>query len=227
MPRETMRMQCHLKSQDRRPQVKAIWTERRLNEKSCETRRIQEKWCQEKTVSKEWGAERRECQEKKPSRKEMPKDRDARMPRERDVNGKQLKRHQCQEPAMKSEQYCQERRVCQVSGSIQGCQEEGLSRFRDVEGKPGEEKVALSDKMWREEMSSRKVNGRDNQAVRRCCSYRLSLFSKGSPLFETSVTQLARALLVFMRFLYNICVCFFCLFYYVLLAFVLRTHSSR
>jgi hypothetical protein len=42
--------------------------------------------------------------------------------------------------------------VCQES-----CQQEGLSRFRDVKGKPDQEKVATSEKgVERKDMSSRK-----------------------------------------------------------------------
>ena len=54
-----------------------------------------------------------------------------RMPRERDVNGKRLKRHRFQETAVTSEKACHERRVCQVSGSRavnkNGCQDSEMS----------------------------------------------------------------------------------------------------
>ena len=111
------------------------------------------------------------------------------MPRERDVNGKRLKRHRFQETAMTSGKACQERRVCQVSGSrVQSCRQEGLSRFRNVRSKPDQEKVAALDK----DVESKKcqgqrlprdhaVDGRASHAVRRC-SYRLSLVFKGSSL---------------------------------------------
>jgi len=62
--------------------------------------------------------------------------------------------------------------------------------------------VASSDKDVERKKCQRKlfprddtVNGRDNQAVRRL-SYSLSLFFIAFPPFETSVTLLARALLV-------------------------------
>ena len=113
-----------------------------------------------------------------------------RMPRERDVNGKRLKRHRFQETAMTSEKACQERRVCQVAGSrVQSCRQEGLSRFRNVRSKPDQEKVATSDKDGESKKCqgprlprNHGVNGRASQAVRGR-SYRLSLFFMGfSPL---------------------------------------------
>ena len=87
-----------------------------------------------KTVPSENRVKRKRCGEKKMSREEglkktrCPK---LRMPRERDVNGKRLKRHRFQEAAMTSEKACQERRVCQVSGSRavdkKGCQDSEMS----------------------------------------------------------------------------------------------------
>ena len=57
---------------------------------------------------------------------------------------------------------CQERLVCQVSGSravnrkgCQGCQQQGLSRFRDVKSKSDREKVASSE----EEVERKKCRG--------------------------------------------------------------------
>ena len=88
---------------------------------------------------------------------------------------------------------------------LEGCQQEGLSRFRDVKGKPDQEKVRhyqtrLSRKKYQGERVPRDHagNGRDNQAAR-SRSYRLSLFFIDFLLlsFETSVTRLARALLSF------------------------------
>ena len=69
-------------------------------------------------MSREAGLEKKRCSKR-------------RMPRERDINGKRLKRHRCQETAMTSEKTSQERRVCQVSGSRavdkKGCQDSDMS----------------------------------------------------------------------------------------------------
>ena len=88
---------------------------------------------------------------------------------------------------------------------LQSCQEEGLSRFRDVKGKPDQEKVASSDKMSREKKCQAErltqptaVTARQSGVVPRGSPFS----SWASTLFETCVTQLARALVVFMIFLY-------------------------
>ena len=98
----------------------------------------------ETTGNKKNGAKRKPCQEnemwreenvkrRRSQKKQMPKAKQLRMPRERDVNGKRLKRHRFEETAMTSEKACQERRVCQVSG-FKKCQEQAASdRCREQE----------------------------------------------------------------------------------------------
>ena len=66
-----------------------------------------------------------------------------RMARERDINGKRLKRRRFQETAMTSEKSGEK---SASSLGLQSCQQEGLSRFRDVRSKPDQEKVAAPDK---------------------------------------------------------------------------------
>ena len=90
-----------------------------------------------KMVPSKNGVKRMRCGEKRMSReachkkKRCPK---IRMPRERDVNGKRLKRHRFQETAVTSEKACQDKRVCQVSGSRavhkKGCQDSEASRIK-------------------------------------------------------------------------------------------------
>ena len=138
-----------------------------------------------KMVPSENGVKRMRCGEKRMSReaclkkKRCPK---IRMPRERDVNGKRLKRHRFQETAVTSEKASREKSVSSLW--LQSCQQERLSRFRNVRSKPDQEKVATSDK----DVESKKcqgqrlprdhaVNGCASQGIRRC-SYRRS----GAPL---------------------------------------------
>ena len=88
---------------------------------------------------------------------------------------------------------------------IQSCQQEGLPNFRDVKGKPDQEKSVSSDNDVKRKMCQGKrvskngaVDSRDNPAVSHR-SYRFLLSLKCSPIsihFETSVTRLVRALLV-------------------------------
>ena len=87
-----------------------------------------------KTVPSENRVKRMRCGEKRMSREESLRKKRCqkiRTPRGRDVNGKRLKRHRFQETAMTSEKACQERRVCQVSGSRavdkKGCQDSEMS----------------------------------------------------------------------------------------------------
>jgi len=80
--------------------------------------RVKRMRCGEKRMSTEEGLKKKRC----------PK---IRIPRERDVNGKRLKRHQFQETVMTSEKACQERSVCQVCGfravDEKGCQDSEMS----------------------------------------------------------------------------------------------------
>ena len=110
-------------------------------------------------------------------------------------------------------------------------QQEGLSRFRDDKGKPDQDKVASSEKdVERERERSRTknprdhaVNGRDNRAVG-FPSYRLSLFFIRLPPFITSVTPLARALLVLNSILYCIVLSYY---YSILYLFLGRDHQQQ
>ena len=83
--------------------------------------RVKRMRCGEKRMSREAGLKKKRC----------PK---IRMPRERDFNGKRLKRHRFQETAVTSEKACQDKRVCQVSGSRavhkKGCQDSEASRIK-------------------------------------------------------------------------------------------------
>ena len=83
--------------------------------------RVKRMRCGEKRMSREAGLKKKRC----------PK---IRMPRERDFNGKRLKRHWFQETAVTSEKACQDKRVCQVSGSRavhkKGCQDSEASRIK-------------------------------------------------------------------------------------------------
>ena len=80
---------------------------------------------------REENVKRRRSQEKR-----CPK---LRMPRERNVNGKRLKRHRFQETATTSEKTCQERKVCQVSGfravDKKGCQDSEMSGASQIKRK--------------------------------------------------------------------------------------------
>ena len=108
-----------------------------LNRKTSQRKKLWNQKDTRKMVSREkqeWCAERRGCQEKKVSRKE-PKDRDA-------------KRKRRQRKGAEKASVSGEKGVSSLR--LQSCQEEGLSRFRDVKGKPDQEKVASSDKMSRE-----------------------------------------------------------------------------
>ena len=102
---------------------------------------------------------------------------------------------------------------------IQSCQQEGLPNFRDVKGKPDQEKSVSSDNDVKRKMCQGKrvlkngaVDSRDNPAVSHR-SYRFLLSLKCSPIsihFETSVTRLVRALLVCLYiqiyiYIYNPC----------------------
>jgi hypothetical protein len=98
-------------------------------------------------VPSENRVKRMRCGEKRMSREaDLKKKRRTkiRMPRERDVNGKRLKRHRSQETATTSEEHCQERSVSSLG--LLSCQQEGLSRFRNVRSKPDQANVAASDK---------------------------------------------------------------------------------
>ena len=80
---------------------------------------------------REQNVKRRRSQEKR-----CPK---LRMPRERNVNGKRLKRYRFQETATTSEKTCQERNVCQVSGfravDKKGCQDSEMSGASQIKRK--------------------------------------------------------------------------------------------
>ena len=88
-----------------------------------------------------------------------------RMARERDINGRRLKRRRFQETAMTSEKSGEK---SASSLGLQSCQQEGLSRFRDVRSKPDQEKVAAPDKdvESRKKCQKKKVSRAD--AVKRC-----------------------------------------------------------
>ena len=144
--------------------------------------------------------ERRECQEKKVSKKEMPKAKDAKR-----------QRRQRKAPETTASRDSNDVRKSLSGGKsvsslwLQSCRQEGLSRFRNARSKPDQEKVAASNK----DVESKKcqgqrfqrdhaVDGRASQAV--SCSYRVSLVFT----LETSVTRLARALLVYLVYIYMI-----------------------
>ena len=97
-----------------------------LKAKQFEQKDISEKKVVKPEGYKEHGVNRKPCKEKG-------------APRERDVERKRLKRHLCQKPAVKSEQHCQERRMCQVSGSTavkrKGCQDSRISRANRIKRK--------------------------------------------------------------------------------------------
>jgi len=82
------------------------------------------------------------------SREEGPKKKRCQtivLPRERDVNGKRLKRHRFSRGSDDiSKTLSGEKSVSSLG--LQSCQQEELSRFTDVKGKPDQEKVASSDK---------------------------------------------------------------------------------
>ena len=124
------------------------------------------------------------------------------MPRERDANGKWMKRHRFQETAMTSEKHCQERSVSGLG--LHSCQQGGAVQDSEMtSAKPEQEKVASSEKDAERKTCQRErvprddaANGRDNQAVR-LRSYRLSLFFSGvphrSPLSKLPSPRLALA----------------------------------
>ena len=139
-----------------------------------------------KMVPSENRVKRMRCGEKRIEglkKKRCPK---IRMPRERDVNGKRLKRHRFPETAMTSEETCQERRgvkspAPELSTSravkIQKCQKQAGSREasdKDVESKKSQGQRPPRDHA---------VDGRASQAVKRC-SYRLFLVFIGSSLSQ-------------------------------------------
>ena len=109
------------------------------------------------------------------------------MPRERDINGKRLKRHRFQETAITSEKACQERRVCQVAGfravDEKGCQDSEMSRASQIK-KQWQHETKMSRSQKRQGQRLPRDHGghsRASQAVRRC-SCRLSLVFIGSSL---------------------------------------------
>jgi hypothetical protein len=121
----------------------------------------------EKRMSTEEGLKKKRC----------PK---IRMPRERDVNGKRLKRHRLQEASMTPEKDLS-REKSLSSLWLQSCRQEGLSKFRNARSKPDQEKVAAPD----QDVESKKCQGQrlprdcaaDGHASQaaRARSYRLSL----------------------------------------------------
>jgi len=122
------------------------------------------------------------------------------MPRERNVNGKRLKRHQFQETAATSDKTCQERKVCQVSGfravDQKGCQDSEMSGASQIKRKwQHQAKMSrernVKDKDFQEITQSTAVPARWSGVVPIGSS--LSLWAL---LLETSVTRLAGALLV-------------------------------
>jgi hypothetical protein len=110
-------------------------------------------------VSTESDVKRRRSQEKKRCQK-------IGISRERDVNGKRLKRNRCQETAMRSEKTLSGEKS--VSGlGLHSCQREGQSRFRDVKGKPvkpDQEKV-VKEKEFQEMRWSTAVTARRSGVV--------------------------------------------------------------
>ena len=141
---------------------------------------------------------REENVKRRRSQKKMPKAKDAKR-----------KRRQRKAPEMTASRDSNDVRKS-LSGEksvsslwLQSCRLEGPSRFRNARSKPDQEKVAASNK----DVESKKcqgqrlqrdhaVDGRASQAVS-CCSYRLSLVFT----LETSVTRLARALLVYLVYM--------------------------
>ena len=97
------------------------------------------------------------------------------MSRERDVNGKRLKRHRCQETAMTSEnkKNNQERRVCV---DRKGCQDPEMTKANCIKRKWHHQKR----KAFQEIMQSTAVTARRKRAVKRR-SFRLPLFFIGFP----------------------------------------------
>ena len=172
-----MRMKNHYlaKEMSRQKVSRESKFNRKRSQKKCEDNRIQERRFQEK---------------------EMPTDRDVKRKRSRPKAAEKTSVSRDSDDIRKT-------LSGEKSGSslgLQSCQQDGLSRFRDDKGKPDQEKVASSQKDVERQSISKDhaVNGRDSQK-RGSCRLSLSLSSLlGFPPFETSVTRLARALLVIM-----------------------------
>ena len=121
-----MRMKNHLKTKEMSRQK--VSKQSNFNRKRAQKKSVKAKG------NKKNGAKRKPCVKRRRSQEKRCQK--IRMPRERDVNGKRLKRHRFQETATTSEEHCQERRVCQVSGfkavNKKGCQDSvsGASRIK-------------------------------------------------------------------------------------------------
>ena len=170
--------------QDTRSPGKANLTERGLKAKSRKNERMQEKKGVKRTPYQENGVRRVENVKRKRSQeKEMLEDMDAK--RQRHQRKAAEKTSVSKDSDDISEALSGEKNASSLG--LQSCQQKGLSRFKDVKGKPDQEKVAPSDKDAKRNKRQGErvtrhdaVNGRDNQAVRHR-SYKLSVFFEGFP----------------------------------------------